>query len=135
MRGQVYSYNRIKKIYGSRNLKRAFCINIILALSVVCASQSFETLFHDCEIFTKRRPDCVPHEREQESTMEEDWEMLNDEQGMWDLVEPDKPVLPLSLWETVDFELKLSKTIDIGMKAMIKFIQRCQHRTQSTICK
>lgn len=52
--------------------------------------------------------------------MVEDWEMLNDEQGMWDLVEPDKPVLPLSLWETVDFELKLSETIDIGMKAIDK---------------
>jgi hypothetical protein len=40
--------------------------------------------------------------------MVEDWEMLNDEQGMWDIVEPDKsPDHPLSLWETVDFELKL----------------------------
>lgn len=46
--------------------------------------------------------------------------MLNDEQGMWELVEPDNPILPLSLWETVDFELKLSETIDIGMKAIDK---------------
>ena len=45
----------------------------------------------------------------------------NDEQGMWDFVEPDKsPDHPLSLWETVDFELKLSETIDLGMKAIDK---------------
>jgi hypothetical protein len=54
--------------------------------------------------------------------MVEDWEMLNDEQGMWDIVEPDKsPDHPLSSWETVDFELKLSKTLDIGMKPIAKF--------------
>ena len=56
--------------------------------------------------------------------MSEEWEILNDEQGMWDLVEPDKSPShspnSIASWETVDVEVKLSETLDLGMKAIDK---------------
>jgi hypothetical protein len=57
--------------------------------------------------------------------MAEEWEILNDEQEMWDLVDlgmsPSQSPNSIALWETVDIEVKLSETLDTGTKAIAKF--------------
>jgi hypothetical protein len=54
--------------------------------------------------------------------MAEEWEILNDELEMWDLVEPgmspSQSPNSIALWETVDIEVKLSETLDTGTKAI-----------------
>ena len=54
--------------------------------------------------------------------MAEEWEILNDEQEMWDLVDlgmsPSQSPNSIALWETVDIEVKLSETLDTGTKAI-----------------